>query len=132
MDPSPSDDPVVEVRLQVPQVTGAFRHQAETTGLVLALLDWVLGKQHVTVFTQEVAAAYLWLARATFTAAVAWVFYMALEPYVRRFWPRTIITWSRLLVGHFRDPLVGRDILIGTLFGICLVLATQIDILFPA
>jgi serine/threonine-protein kinase len=45
--------------------------------------------------------------------ALAWVLYMALEPYVRRLWPQTLVSWSRLLAGRFFDPLVGRDLLIG-------------------
>ena len=43
---------------------------------------------------------------------------MAFEPFVRRRWPGRIISWSRLLAGGFRDPLVGRDILIGAVFGL--------------
>jgi serine/threonine-protein kinase len=42
-----------------------------------------------------------------------WVLYVALEPYVRRRWPGTLVSWSRLLAGGFRDPLVGRDVLAG-------------------
>ena len=35
---------------------------------------------------------------------------------VRRRWPATLVSWSRLLAGGFRDPLVGRDVLVGCLF----------------
>jgi hypothetical protein len=45
-----------------------------------------------------------------------WLLYIALEPFVRRRWPATLISWSRLLAGGFRDPLVGRDVLVGCLF----------------
>jgi serine/threonine-protein kinase len=44
-----------------------------------------------------------------------WTLYIALEPYVRRRWPATLVSWSRLLAGGFRDPLVGRDVLAGCL-----------------
>jgi len=45
-----------------------------------------------------------------------WVLYVALEPHVRRRWPATLVSWSRLLAAHgFRDPLVGRDVLVGCL-----------------
>jgi eukaryotic-like serine/threonine-protein kinase len=44
-----------------------------------------------------------------------WLLYIALEPYVRRRWPATLVSWSRLLAGGFRDPLVGRDVLAGCL-----------------
>jgi serine/threonine-protein kinase len=39
--------------------------------------------------------------------------YLALEPWVRRFWPQTMVTWSRFVIGRWRDPLVARDILLG-------------------
>jgi len=44
--------------------------------------------------------------------------YLALEPYVRRRWPDKLIAWTRLLAGRWRDPMVGRDILIGIAGGI--------------
>jgi tRNA A-37 threonylcarbamoyl transferase component Bud32 len=53
--------------------------------------------------------------------AFAWLIYISLEPYVRRWWPHTLISWARLLSGRVRDPLVGRDILAGLLAGIGLV-----------
>ncbi len=39
--------------------------------------------------------------------------YLAFEPLVRRRWPSSLISWSRLLAGGIRDPRVGRDVLIG-------------------
>ena len=47
--------------------------------------------------------------------------YVALEPYVRRTWPEILISWSRLVAGGWKNPLVGRDVLIGVLFGIAMV-----------
>jgi serine/threonine-protein kinase len=58
-------------------------------------------------------------------ASMIWLVYIALEPYVRRRWPQVLISWVRLLDGRFRDPLVGRDILIGVLFGVLFLLARQ-------
>ena len=49
----------------------------------------------------------------TFGAAFVWVSYMALDPYARRYWPDLLISWNRLLAGRVRDPLVGRDTLVG-------------------
>lgn len=56
-------------------------------------------------------------------AFIAWIAYVALEPYARRLWPRTLVTWTRLLMGRFRDPQLGRDVLAGGLIGCiqCLV-----------
>jgi serine/threonine-protein kinase len=42
-----------------------------------------------------------------------WLIYLALEPYVRRIWPDSMISWNRLLAGKWRDPLVGADVLVG-------------------
>ena len=50
-------------------------------------------------------------------AGLLWLLYLALEPYVRRFWPSTLVSWSRLMARQFRDPLVGRDILFGVGLG---------------
>jgi serine/threonine-protein kinase len=44
--------------------------------------------------------------------------YMAIEPWVRRQWPKTLISWTRLLAGSWRDPVVGRDILLGVALGV--------------
>lgn len=42
-------------------------------------------------------------------------FYLAVEPYIRRRWPETLISWNRILMGKWRDPMIGRDILVGSL-----------------
>jgi hypothetical protein len=52
--------------------------------------------------------------------------YLALEPYVRRYWPQAIISWSRLLTGRVRDPLVGRDMLFGVLLGVIWIVVFKI------
>ena len=45
--------------------------------------------------------------------ALAWILYLALEPWVRKRWPHTLIGWTRYVAKGIRDPLVGRDLLIG-------------------
>jgi serine/threonine-protein kinase len=62
------------------------------------------------------------------TALVARLVYIASEPAVRRRWPHTLISWNRLLGGPFRDPLLGRDVLVGALAGLAVVLVLQIDL----
>ena len=56
---------------------------------------------------------------------------MALEPYARRMWPKTMISWVRLLNGRFRDPLVGRDILAGSIGGMVVGFGAPIYKLAP-
>lgn len=46
-----------------------------------------------------------------------WLFYVALEPYVRRVYPQALISWTRLGRGCLQDPIVGRHILIGMTIG---------------
>lgn len=50
-------------------------------------------------------------------SAILWLFYLALEPYVRRLRPSTLVSWTRLLNGGFGDAVVGRDVLIGAAWG---------------
>ena len=49
--------------------------------------------------------------------AISWILYAALEPHVRKRWPTSLISWSRLLAGQTQDPVVGRDLLVGILTG---------------
>ncbi len=51
-------------------------------------------------------------------AMLSWLYYLALEPAVRRYWPKLLISWTRLLAGDFRDPMVGRDVLLGGMLGL--------------
>ena len=53
-----------------------------------------------------------------FSAALACLLYTALEPHMRRRWPQSLISWSRVLSGEVRDTLVGGHILLGTAIGI--------------
>ncbi len=50
--------------------------------------------------------------------ALLYLLYFSLEPWVRRLWPQSLITWSRVMTGHPRDAKVGADVLVGTLWGV--------------
>jgi serine/threonine-protein kinase len=90
------------------------------------LLAWLLSPDHferwVELLRFKEALAYSLL-----YGAMAWLFYLAAEPFVRRYWPSTIISWNRLLAGRAGDPLVGRDIFVGVLFGLCYQLLNCVD-----
>ena len=58
------------------------------------------------------------------------MFYLAVEPYARRFWPDALLAWTRLLSGRLRDPRVGRELLIGLSFGALSLLVVEIPKLF--
>jgi serine/threonine-protein kinase len=72
------------------------------------------------------------LETAVFVAILLWLFYIALEPFVRRLWPETLVSWNRLLAGRWRDPLVGRDVLVGAAFGVLTKLLWELAVLAPA
>ncbi|HEU4334460.1 MAG TPA: serine/threonine-protein kinase [Candidatus Eisenbacteria bacterium] len=97
----------------------------------LRFLGWVFGGPHVTSLAHEWEALLAALGEALRTGAIAWLLYVALEPYVRRRIPRSIITWSRVLSGRFRDPLVGRDLLFGVLAGEIFILLFFLDKAIP-
>ena len=82
-------------------------------------VSWFFGERHVATLW-EVALLLTALSWALLTAAFCWLGYLAVEPFLRRRWPEVLVTWTRLLAGEFRDPLVGRDVLIGCAAG-CLL-----------
>jgi hypothetical protein len=83
----------------------------------VGILCWAFNADHVRDRSEELGLAMRGVGQALLIALVVWTFYMALEPYVRRLRPETLISWTRLLGGKIADPLVGRDILVGTVWG---------------
>jgi membrane protein CcdC involved in cytochrome C biogenesis len=94
--------------------------------MITVLLMWALRAHHVAS-SSEFTALFIGLAWALLTSSLARVLYFALEPFVRRRDPHAIISWSRLIAGKVRDPLVGRDILIGAVYGVLLALFETCD-----
>ncbi len=89
------------------------------------------GAHHVPNF-DELALFFEFLAWGLLLSCFFWALYIALEPYVRRRWPTTLVSWSRLLAGGLRDPLVGRDVLAGCLWGAILVALTELNWFVPS
>jgi serine/threonine-protein kinase len=81
------------------------------------MLDWLLSAHHLGDTKEELLLLVIGVRGAAFIGAIAWVLYVALEPFVRRHWPQLIISSTRLLTGRYQDPLVGRDLLAGSAFG---------------
>lgn len=92
-------------------------------------LLWMVRSRHHGDFTLEAGLIVNALRSMVFTGVAIWIFYIGLEPQVRRFWPRSVISWNRVLLGCFRDPLVGRDLLVGVTAGIGIVLLRQLGVL---
>ncbi len=90
---------------------GAWRLGAWSFALMLAI--WLLEAHHQTRPELQWSLFIRGVSFALFIGGFVWVVYIGLEPVVRRVWPHTLISWSRLLAGRARDPMVGRDVLIG-------------------
>jgi hypothetical protein len=114
--------------------TGA-RRLAGTVLVAGVLMRWLQGEPVWRFDGYELQASGL--AEALLQAALAWILYLAAEPYVRRRWPEALVSWTRLLAGSWRDPLVGRDVLLGVLVAgtVCLCLASfrleAVSVLMP-
>jgi hypothetical protein len=102
------------------------------TGLLLLRLGaWVLGGHHAG----DISELYLFtanLAWGLWYFCLGWIWYVAMEPYARRLWPGKMVSWVRLLDGRLRDPLVGRDWLLGTLGGLGIALVLRLGQIAPS
>jgi len=76
------------------------------------------------ILEEHLAWSLLW-------SITIWIVYLALEPFVRGRWPHRIISWKRFISSDIRDPLVGRDIMLGVLVGIGIEVLTVAWILSP-
>jgi serine/threonine protein kinase len=83
---------------------------------ILRMLLWLFVAHHVAS-RDEVYLLITGLEVSLFWSCFAGMMYLAFEPYLRKHTPERVISWSRLLAGDWRDPLVGRDILIGICAG---------------
>lgn len=94
---------------------GAFRLALFV--FLLTCAAGVLFEHHVPT-THELTIFFMAVGWGLIAGAIVWILYLALESQVRRHWPNSLISWSRVLAGQWRDPVVARDILIGVLAGI--------------
>jgi serine/threonine-protein kinase len=79
---------------------------------------WIASARHYSSFQIEDDQFFLFLGPVLMNAGIVWLLYIALEPYVRRFSPGILISWTRLLAGQIIDPRVGRDLLAGVTVGV--------------
>ena len=94
---------------------GAARLAAYVTGVLLTL--WVC-QVHVSGSLGLFALMLLAVCTSVFYGVLLWTVYLALEPFVRRHWPRVLVSWTNVLTGRASDAVVGRDALIGVALGI--------------
>ncbi len=85
------------------------------------IVQWVFYAHHPGDPLAGFSSFFLAFSYALAQACFVFFLYVAVEPYVRRHTPELLIGWARLIQGRFRDPRVGRDVLIGALFGAAIV-----------
>ncbi|MEO8372982.1 MAG: serine/threonine-protein kinase [Candidatus Solibacter sp.] len=83
---------------------------------------------HHTATISEMAGFWTTISMAMLNAGMSWMVYVALEPWVRKKWPRTIISWTRFTSRGAGDPLVGRDLLYGAGFGSMLAMGNAVAV----
>jgi len=110
------------VRLGKVDAEGSIRLAVLEFCLLMCL--WVF-RTHFVPGMGSFGLLLLALSGSLFIAVFLCMLYLAIEPFVRRHWPHTIISWTRLLSGKVRDPLVGRDIMVGIGLGLVWVIAFQ-------
>jgi len=101
------------------------RRGASRTALFMLMAyvaAWIISGRHFLSLETERGHFYGFLSFALLNTGLAWLFYIALEPYVRRFAPEILISWTRVIGGQIRDPRVGRDLLIGVAVGTTMAL----------
>jgi predicted Ser/Thr protein kinase len=93
---------------------------AARLGIVIFSLQMMLWlfQSHFVPSISSLGLFVLAASSALFITVVTCALYLAIEPFIRRRWPHAIISWSRLMAGQVRDPLVGRDMLYGVLLGV--------------
>ncbi len=97
---------------------------------VLSFLAMAFFGHHVPTFG-EVSLVLMMAGWALVGTALVWLMYVALEPHVRKRWPTSLVSWSRVLSGEFLDPVVGRDVLLGVLAAVGWAVLASLVNLFP-
>ena len=107
---------LAEVRYGSGDRKGAFK--LSLVILAAAFAGYFLSMPHVPAFFPELTRATHALRESLGIAVITWVIYWGARPIVRRNMPDLLVSWNRLMAGDWNDPLIGRDILFGTLFGL--------------
>jgi serine/threonine-protein kinase len=111
----------INLRAGLADPWGAFRLALFT--FITAYDAFLLSARHRASGADEAMFLVLGLAGPLLRALGLWGLYMGTEPWVQRFWPRCLVSWSRLLAGRLFDPLVGSHVLIGLIVGMAFALA---------
>jgi hypothetical protein len=81
---------------------------------ICGICFWAFSASHVAGYW-ELRLLLKAASTTVFVSAVVWCLYLGIEPAVRRHWPDSLISWTRLQRHRMRDPLVASHVLAGTL-----------------
>lgn len=81
------------------------------------VLFGLFNADHMASIEGEIKALGWTLTGALVLTGVFLLLSVGVEPLVRRWWPDLLISWNRLIGGRFTDPIIGRDVLIGSVVG---------------
>jgi serine/threonine-protein kinase len=81
--------------------------------LVLCFASVLIGAHHPAEAAAEARLVFSAVAYGASRGLLTWLLYVAIEPFIRKLHPTSLVSWSRLLAGRVRDPAVGRDLLVG-------------------
>ena len=91
---------------------------------LMLMAGWAMTGPHVArVYEFQLFSSAI--SFAAFYAGMIWALYMAVEPYVRRHWPDALISWTRVLSGQFRNPLVASHVLVGVCLEVAFIAAVR-------
>ncbi|HLM00771.1 MAG TPA: serine/threonine-protein kinase [Pyrinomonadaceae bacterium] len=109
-------------------VRGAFR--VAVFLFAVRMLGWAFQTHHVAS-PDEVWLFLSGLQSGLFWSCFVGLMYLSFEPYLRKYTPERVISWNRLLAGDWRNPLIGRDILIGGAAGLAVIVLGSLRHFIP-
>jgi hypothetical protein len=95
------------------------------------MAEWLLGARYVGDMSAQIDRFFAAAGASLLQGALLWITYLAVEPYIRKLSPDSLIGWTRLLNGRWRDPHVARDLLTGISAGLGMTLFYAIHNLIP-
>jgi serine/threonine-protein kinase len=98
--------------------------------LVSGTVSWLLNEHHVGT-SWELALLFMSVSQVLLIACTTWILYIALEPSVRRRWPGILVASTRLMSGAWRDSVVGREVLIGSVTGAGAACIERLGLVLP-
>jgi hypothetical protein len=108
------------------------RRGALTLATIVTSALWALWltQSHFAPTPGMLGIFLLALVTTVFYGVLFWTIYMALEPFVRRYWPQTLVSWTTVMGGRVRDRVVGRDVLFGVALGALIALLVRMTMAY--